>query len=141
MIYLKCNLRKDLKRHEGLFLKPYVDSTGHLTIGYGTNITRGITQEEAEMLLDMRLNAAIQAAKQFSWWTEINSVRKDVVANMIYSLGIDGFKTFRKMITALEKKDYELASGEMLDSLWKQQVGYRALELAQLMREGRRPSI
>ena len=41
-----------LKRHEGLRLKPYQDTIGKLTIGYGRNLDdRGISKEEAEYLL------------------------------------------------------------------------------------------
>jgi lysozyme len=49
-------LLEQLKRDEGLRLKPYVDTVGKVTIGYGTNLTDGIDQGEAEYLLSNRLN-------------------------------------------------------------------------------------
>ncbi len=40
-----------IKRHEGLSLKPYMDSRGFLTIGYGRNLdANGISKSEAEYL-------------------------------------------------------------------------------------------
>ena len=44
----------DLKRDEGFRAKPYRDSEGLLTIGYGTLIEDGITEEEAGILLGHR---------------------------------------------------------------------------------------
>ena len=44
----------DLKRDEGFRAKPYHDSEGKLTIGYGTLIEDGLSEEEAELLLNHR---------------------------------------------------------------------------------------
>ena len=41
-------LEKTLARHEGLQLKPYLDTVGKLTIGYGRNLDDvGISKGEA----------------------------------------------------------------------------------------------
>ena len=52
-----------LKRDEGFMAKPYKDSEGLLTIGYGTLIEEGITKEEAELLL----NAPSRHCDSRSW--------------------------------------------------------------------------
>ncbi|HAC30701.1 MAG TPA: lysozyme, partial [Marinobacter hydrocarbonoclasticus] len=48
-------LKTQLKRHEGLRLKPYLDtaSSPRLTIGYGRNLEDvGISRDEADFMLD-----------------------------------------------------------------------------------------
>lgn len=133
------SLREMLIQHEGLRLKPYRDSLGKLTIGVGRNLDDiGVSRQEAMILLDSDIMRAKKEAFCFSWYLELDDLRKDVIVNMIFNMGIGKFKTFKKMISAIEKKDYELASAEMLDSLWKIQVGNRAVELAQMMREGKK---
>ena len=44
-------LKEQLIRDEGTRLKPYTDTTGHLTIGFGRNLSQvGISLAEAEYL-------------------------------------------------------------------------------------------
>jgi len=51
-------------------------------------------------------------------------------------MGVRGVMTFKRMLRALVRCDYEEAAREMLDSRWAQQVGERARELAEIMKEG-----
>ena len=46
-----------LKAEEGFRAKPYLDSRGTLTIGFGTSLANGITEAEGEWLLRERLRA------------------------------------------------------------------------------------
>jgi GH24 family phage-related lysozyme (muramidase) len=43
-----------------------------------------------------------------------------------FNLGVGGFSTFRKMIAAVERRDWTAAAEEMRDSIWYHQVGRRA---------------
>ena len=53
-------LRSELRRDEGVRLKPYRDTVGKITIGVGRNLTDvGITPDEADVLLDHDIAAAI----------------------------------------------------------------------------------
>jgi len=52
-------------------------------------------------------------------------------------MGAAGVSKFRKMFSALDKKDYDLAATEMLDSRWHRQTPKRALRLALQMRTGK----
>jgi lysozyme len=131
----RVSLESDLIRHEGVRLFPYKDSVGKLTIGIGRNLDDvGISAQEAQMMLENDVHKVRQAARQFHWYHWLDQDRKDVIANMIFNLGIAGFKDFEKMIAALERQDYALAAAEMLNSTWKTQVGQRAIELARRMR-------
>jgi lysozyme len=59
-----------------------------------------------------------------------------VLVNMIFNMGGRRLAGFRKMLAALQKKEYEQAAVEMLASAWAEQVGDRALRLAEQMRKG-----
>ena len=130
-------LRESLKRDEGLRLKPYTDSTGHLTIGWGYNLTNGIPLEIAERLLDIKMNEAVaDVASYLPWSLALSEPRRDVLANMVYNLGIHGLLGFHRALAAMHAGDFEAAATEMLDSQWAQQVGPRAHRLAAQMRTG-----
>jgi lysozyme len=127
-----------LKKHEGLRLKPYRCSADKLTIGYGRNLDDvGISEEEAEMLLlNDLLTANIEVENRFVWFEDLDEVRKAVVVNMIFNLGIARFSAFKKTISLIEEGSYSEAAQEMLDSRWANQVGSRANELSEMMRTG-----
>ena len=55
---------------------------------------------------------------------------------MMFNLGKTRLSKFVKMRDAIEDHDYNRAAKEMLDSKWADQVGNRAVELAELMRGG-----
>jgi len=127
-----------LKRHEGLRLKPYRCSENVLTIGYGHNLEQGITQEQADALFFFDVADAISDLDEFFpiFKKELDKKRYWVLVNMVFNLGISRFAKFKNMIQALKEKDYNKAADEMLDSLWAKQVGNRAIELSEIMREG-----
>lgn len=128
-------LQETLKRHEGLSLKPYTDSVGKLTIGVGRNLDdRGITLDEAEHMLSTDTKISIREAAALPFWVLLSPVRQEVIVNMLFNMGLPRFLGFKKMIAALENKDYNAAAFEMLNSRWADQVGYRAEELADMMK-------
>lgn len=130
------NAIEDLRRHEGFRRHPYRCTSGKLTVGYGLNLeNRGIHEHEALWILTgdvQRIHDRLYA--DYVWFRELDCDRRAVIINMVFNLGLPGFLKFRRMITALIKKDYEEAANEMLDSKWATQVGNRALELADTMR-------
>jgi len=126
---------KQLQRHEGFSSHLYSDSEGVLTIGYGTNIDQGITEEEASWLLNHRLQKLIDELPIPPEMT-LNDARRAVLHNMVYNLGVQGLLGFTKMWFAAYEQDWETAAKEMLDSKWARQVGQRAIELAEQMRTG-----
>lgn len=127
-----------LKRHEGLRLKPYLCTAGKLTIGYGLNLDAGISKEEAEYLLSSRvLKIEERLSKVLLFWDKISRVRKDVLVDMAYNLGIEGLLRFRTTLAMVGKEDYKGASEQMLNSLWARQVPIRAKELSDIMRDNK----
>ena len=130
-------LREQLERHEGLRLKPYKDTVGKLTIGIGRNLDdKGISREEAFAMLDNDIAEVVRQLEQVDEYQALDDTRQTVLANMCFNLGFYGLMGFRKMWLALARNDYHEAAKQMLDSRWARQVGYRADELAQIMRTG-----
>jgi len=100
------DLAKLLKKHEGYSSKPYLDTVGKLTIGWGRNIDdKGISEIEAELLLGNDILEVIgQCDREFDWFDELDETRKIVVLNMAFNLGINGFKKFKKTIKRLQMR-------------------------------------
>lgn len=129
------SIEQDLARDEGLSLELYPDSVGKITIGFGRNIEdRGISMDEAALMLKNDIAHARESCEKFSWYAELDPKRQDVVLNMMFNLGETRFRSFKLMIAGLELRDYDYAAREMLDSKWAQQVGVRASRLAAIMR-------
>ena len=133
--------RRLIKAHEGLRLTPYRCTEGYLTIGYGRNLeTTGISRGEAEAMLDSDIAEAHRSLSFLDFWPDLNDARKAALIDMVFNLGITGLMTFKKMLAALERKDYDTASSEILDSRYAIQVGARAIRIATIIRSGVSPS-
>lgn len=114
-----------LKEHEGRRLKPYHDTVGKLTIGYGRNLDDvGISVEEAEFLFESDLERATALCRyHFPWFDKLDPVRQDVIVNLTFNMGIGGIKGFKRMIAAIESENWSQAAWELSNSRWKEQVG------------------
>lgn len=129
-------LLEDLRESEGFRSEPYHCSTGHLTVGYGTNIET-VSREEAEWLLQHRVRKVIdEVCNRWPWVAKLDANRRRALFDMAYNMGVPTLAQFKNMLSALEKGDFNRASVEALDSRWARQVGQRAIDIAQLIREG-----
>lgn len=133
-------LRQQIIRHEGFRTHAYQDSLGYWTIGIGRCIHdgkgKGITRQEAEHLLNNDIQDARAQLELLGWYRKLDSVRQCCIINMAFNLGVHGVLEFKKMIAAIKKENFGLASTEMLKSKWHKQVGNRAIELSEQMRTG-----
>lgn len=131
-------LQEDLARDEGCRLKPYRDTVGKLTVGFGRNLDdNGITEPEAHFMLRTDVLRAVSDLDRFlPWWRKMSEPRQRALANMCFNLGIPRLLTFKKMLAALEAGDHETAAREALDSRWAVQVGDRARRIARMIRTG-----
>jgi lysozyme len=132
-------LQQRCARHEGLRLKPYLDTAGKLTIGYGRNLDDcGIRQSEADaMLANDLLSASVELNRDLPFTAQLMpSARREVMVEMAMNLGMPKLLQFHDMIACLKGADYAGAADAMLDSRWAGQVGDRARELAEIMRTG-----
>lgn len=133
------DFESQLLRHEGLRLKPYYCTADKLTIGIGRNLDDvGITEDEALYLMKNDVErVSVELIQAFPSVISLDSVRYYVLVNMCFNLGISRLKKFKRMWTAVRRGEWSRAADEMLDSLWADQVGRRAIELSDMMRSGK----
>ena len=78
-----------------------------------------ITQEQADYLRDFYINIAEKDAISVfgdELWKDLTDLRREVLTNLSYNLGINRFKKFRKMIGGVKNGDWAYAAAQMLDS-------------------------
>jgi lysozyme len=133
-----ATLLDELKRDEGVRLKPYRCTAGRLTIGVGRNLDDvGISLEEAEALLRNDVaKVCAELDRDLPWWKGLDGVRQRVLANMVFNLGIGGLLKFTTTLGFIQRGNYLAAAQAMLMSRWAKQVGPRAERLALMMRDG-----
>lgn len=133
-------LISDLKRDEGLRLKAYKDTVGVWTVGYGhAHVAPGTvwTQEQAEAaLIDDVKNHNAELEKALPWIDQLDPVRRRVLQNMAFNLGVKGLLGFKNTLSMVQSGDYAGAARGMLNSLWAKQVKGRAVRLSEQMRTG-----
>jgi len=125
-------LKAQLVRHEGMVLTTYECTAGKTTLGVGRNVQEvGITEAEAMHLLSNDIaRVAGECYGAFSWFKDLDELRKEAVINMVFNLGLTRFKQFKKTISYIEAGEFQLAGAEALDSKWAKDVGNRAVEVA-----------
>lgn len=131
-------LKDLLMVHEGFRQFPYEDTTGHLTIGYGRNLTdNGINKNEALTLLENDIDYFVKKLrKELPFFDDLDEIRKIVLVDMCYNVGLVGFLKFTKMLDAVRRKDWFTAAKEMLSSKAARQAPNRYQQLASIMKIG-----
>ena len=152
-----ANLEKlltQIRRHEGVRTQAYYDTAEppQLSIGVGHNcqaipvpgVSRAgdrISEKQVEELLIQDLgHAEKELLKNFPWIGELAEVRRAVMINMAFNMGLPTLKTFRNTLGAVREGRYEDAAQGMLQSKWARQVKGRAVELAAQMESGEWPA-
>lgn len=140
--------RELIQAHEGFDLQVYLDSEGNETVGWGHCFWRDpkpspgdfYSLEECAYFFDEDMQSVerhyVAFEKKFDL-IPIRPVRRAVLKNMLFNLGIDKLLGFRKMWKAIQEKNWKVAAMEMLDSRWARQVKGRAKELAKMMETGK----
>lgn len=128
-------LLAQLKHHEGLSLKPYKDTKGLLTIGYGRNLDgKGITQLEAEFMLLHDINEIAEFYdKAIPWWRDLAPKAQRVLIDM-GMMGPNKVLGFNNMLGYLRAGHYDMAASEILHSKYAKDVGSRATDLFNQMK-------
>lgn len=137
----------DLIRDEGVRLRAYRCTAGHLTIGVGHKITPRdrisdgdtISLEAAGLFLNRDIATAIGTANTVfgrDRFEAMTDARQRAITNMIFNLGSERFAGFRRMITAIKEHRWDDAARECLDSTYARQVGKRADRVAHMLKTG-----
>jgi len=132
-------LQKMLIKHEGFERRPYYDTVGKITIGCGRNLTdRGLSDKEILYLLNNDIAAVhAECQREFPWFRRLSETRQIVILSMAFNMGVPRLKGFRRMIAAIEDYRWTDAAIEALDSKWASDVGERAIELANMLKNDR----
>ena len=144
-----------LKFHEGERLTAYQDTRGFWTIGVGHLLPdprdpkwRGykISQEACDKLFQMDWVKHIDLVRKYAPWAlEFDEVRRYVIVDMTFNLGIepfdgDGFKDWPIFVRQLRANDWAAAAANMRSTLWARQVKGRAERLARMIETGAWPN-
>ena len=125
-------MREKLKQLEGCRNRVYKDTEGNLTVGYGhkdNSLKLGAWHDllQIEKWFDEDVMKAIKEYDSLE--LKLSGVREEIVVMMVYQLGLEGIKKFRKFLGHLKAHDYAAAAMEGLigkdnttPSLWRQQT-------------------
>ena len=133
---VKKKILDKIIEHEGYRKSVYLDSLGKPTIGYGFLIEALELEEDiCELILRRKVEKVINTVRfKFNWFDDMPEKVQDVIVNMCYQLGVNGFAKFSKTIEFFKKKEFIKASEEMLRSKWYMQTPNRAKELSRIIK-------
>ena len=124
---------EDIKKHEGFEPKVYECSEGVWTIGHGIT---WLTEEESLHILTGRISQLhLKLLDKLDWYKDMPPEVQGIIIEMCYQMGFTGFTKFKKAISHMKNKEFQLAAEEMLDSIWAKQTPNRANRLADIVRE------
>ena len=129
-----------VKLHEGFNATLYPDplNPGILTGGYGHNFHEPISPALAEKILLHDWDVAKTELGKAVNWEALNRLpyhKYFVLVEIMFQLGLTKFKSFKKMIAAIERGDMKEAAKELRDSKYYRQVPDRAEKLAKILEE------
>jgi len=102
-----------LAQEEGFRSRLYADTRGYQTLGYGFNVSAGITQRAAAALLRAQLEELHEALCAYSWYENLDEARQAVCLDIAFNDGLHGLVLgFPKMIAALSTQNWTVAASE-----------------------------
>ena len=139
--------------HEGLRLQPYFCTKGKQTIGVGRCLdTNPLTKEEEKVVGDWHHGitkcAAMyllrndikriyrELAKKIDFFKELDGERQYALIDMAFNLGVSGLLKFKKMLSYIAAGNYTKAANECLNSQYANDVGKRAIRIANTIKNG-----
>lgn len=127
-----------IKKDEGWSAFVYDDTLGFQTIGYGFLVDKkrsgGMPKEVGDFWLRYNVDGVINdLRRRISHFSLMPENVQHALVNMAYQLGTNGLLSFKKMLAAIEAKDYALAAKEALNSKWAIQTPNRANRIADMI--------
>ena len=141
---------RDIKRHEGFRHKPYKDSLGIWTIGWGSNMfdlsvedwvqvskmkaepTGGLSKLQCKVFLTHDIARELNFLKKYRWFDGLSNNQQRALLEMVYQLGQGSFRGFRRMLRNLREGNLHLVSSSMENSLWARQTPVRVAHCVHL---------
>jgi len=139
-------LREELKEDEGVKYEIYLDHLSLPTTGIGHLIQESdpehglpvgteIGEERIYELFDQDIEITIDECRKLYYdFDELPEEAQRIIANMMFNMGRPRLSRFHKMKRAVDNREWQKASNEMMDSKWYRQVPNRADRLVQRMK-------
>ena len=130
-------LKKMLIEHEGIKYAPYKCTAGKTTIGIGHNLDdKGISKAVVDLLYNEDVAEVESDLKAiFDDFYTLPEQIQLVLADMRFQLGGKGFRSFKKMITAVKERNWAVMFSQMKNSDWHRQTPNRANDLMKMVLE------
>lgn len=125
-----------IAKEEGFRPQGYLDSLGKCTIGHGIHY---ITEDESLAVVEMKLEKIYEDMLSIFGdisWVLIDDVRQAALISMHYQLGSTGFRSFKRLIGAVRRRDWETAADEALASVAAEQTPSRYVRISNALRTG-----
>lgn len=147
----RARLRIQLAKHEDKRKFVYDDATGKPigegtfvrglpTVGIGRNLYgKGLSEDEIDYLADNDISDALADAHKFKWFDALDPVRQNAVTELLFNLGLNRFKGFKKFINFMNEGRWAHAAGELKDSKWYTQVKGRGDVIIGMIQTGEWP--
>ena len=135
------NLFEQLKIDEGVVYEIYKDHLGYPTFGighlvletdpeFGQPVGTPVSEERTVDCFEKDVQTVIADCKTLhEGWDGYPEEVKQIVANMMFNMGLTRLSKFRKHNAALQCGDWQEAAVEGRDSRWHKQVTKRAERL------------
>ena len=139
-------LKKELEVDEGCVKKIYLDHLGKKTVGIGHLCQEGdpefwksigteVSQDRVDELFGKDIAWTMADCRDIvPKFDDMPREVRLILANMIFNMGRSRMIGFRKMLAAVDERDWSAAADEMHDSKWRRQVPARAERLIKRMR-------
>jgi lysozyme len=139
-------LRKELAADEGCVKKIYLDHLGKKTVGIGhlcqegdpefwKSIGTAVSEDRVDELFGKDIAWTMTDCRDIvPGFDDMPREVKLILANLMFNMGRGRVLQFRKMLAAVDERDWSVAADEMHDSKWRRQVPARAERLIKRMR-------
>ena len=134
-------LKETLKVDEGVVYEIYNDHLGYATFGighlvldsdpeHGQEVGTPVSEERVDECFEKDVQTVIEDCKKLhDAWDGYPEEVKQIVANMMFNMGLTRLSKFKKHNAALQSGDWKEAAVEGRDSRWYRQVTNRAERL------------
>lgn len=139
---LLTTAKKVLVFEEGTRYTVYQDTKGIPTFGIGHNGNKPITQHAVDLIFYDDMEDAYEAAIRIfgDRFVLFGEPRKVALLSMIFQMGEEGIRRFKRMLGAIEDGRWTDAKREALDSKWaREDSTERAKRTARMLETGEYP--
>ena len=143
----KEKLKETLKIDEGVVYEIYNDHLGYATFGighlvletdpeHGQTVGTPVSEERVNECFEKDVQTVIEDCKKLhDGWDGYPQEVKQVIANMMFNMGLTRLSKFKNHNAALQSGDWKEAAKEGRDSRWYKQVTNRAERLMKRLEE------